>query len=213
MWTIGRFVDVACLQTFSLFPTVLQRASLFWQFDSARTKRVHKSEREKKKEIDVRLFLFSPSPPTWTFVQWIPRRVFFPYTHSKISKEKIEGLWTGYSRSPVMNYSHHETKQLKSAWEYVTIDFTYRPIKTVDSCSRAYLSRKKPYHVPVHDLGMPVLRPSLLIHHANSRTRVWASKLIRGTFRSADGAPSKESLKKWTLILLIFIAITLSDIK
>ena len=99
--------------------------------------------REKKRNRCSSIFLFSPSPPTWTFVQWIPRRVFFPYTHSKISKEKIEGLWTGYSRSPVMNYSHHETKQLKSAWEYVTIDFTYRPIKTVDSCSRAYLSRKK----------------------------------------------------------------------
>jgi len=99
------------------------------------------SARKKKKSMFV-YFLFSPPSPTWTFGQWIPRR-FFPYAHSTISKDKIEGLWTGYSRSPVMNYSHHETKQLKSAWEYVTIDFTYRPIKTVDSCSRAYLSRKK----------------------------------------------------------------------
>ena len=130
-----------------------RRFTFFRQFYSARvyfdsltacepSECTRASARKRKKSMFVN-FLFSPPPPTWTFGQWIPRRVFFPYAHSKISKEKIEGLWTGYSRSPVMNYSHHETKQLKSAWEYVRIDFTYWPIKAVDSCSRPYLSRKK----------------------------------------------------------------------
>ena len=128
---------------FTFFRQFYSARVYFWQFDSARTKRVLKSEREKKKEIDVRQFFLFPTTTHLNFRSMNPPPCFFPYAHSKISKEKIEGLWTGYSRSPVMNYSHHETKQLKSAWEYVRIDFTYWPIKTVDSCSRPYLSRKK----------------------------------------------------------------------
>ena len=130
-----------------------RRFPFFWQFYSARVYFDSLTAREpsecttasarKKKEINVRLCFLLPTTTHLNFRSMNPPPCFFPYAHSKISKEKIEGLWTSYSRSPVMNYSHNETKQLKSAWEYVTIDFSYRPIKTVDSCSRAYLSRKK----------------------------------------------------------------------
>ena len=102
-----------------------------------------------KKAIDLLLFSLFPTTNPLRFRSMNPPPCFFPYPHSTISKEKIEGLWTGYSRSPVMNYFHHETKQLNSTWEYVTIDFTYRPIKTVDSCSRAWTRPKSPrvFHI------------------------------------------------------------------
>ena len=125
------FSDSSTARKFIL--TVWQRANQASAQERAREKKRNRCSSFSLFPITTHLNFRSMNPPP----------CFFPYTHSKISKEKIEGLWTGYSRSPVMNYSHHETKQLKSAWEYVTIDFTYRPIKTVDSCSRAYLSRKK----------------------------------------------------------------------
>ena len=102
-----------------------------------------------KKAIDLLLFSLFPTTNPLRFRSMNPPPCFFPYAHSTISEEKIEGLWTGYSRSPVMNYFHHETKQLNSTWEYVTIDFTYRPIKTVDSCSRAWTRPKSPrvFHI------------------------------------------------------------------
>ena len=78
-----------------------------------------------KKAIDLLLFSLFPTTNPLRFRSMNPPPCFFPYPHSTISKEKIEGLWTGYSRSPVMNHSHHATKQLKSADEYVTIDFTW----------------------------------------------------------------------------------------
>ena len=133
------------LPAYRRFPFFRQFYSAQVYFDSLTAREPSECTRASARKKRNRCSSFSLFPITThlNFRSMNPPPCFFPYTHSKISKEKIEGLWTGYSRSPVMNYSHHETKQLKSAWEYVTIDFTYRPIKTVDSCSRAYFSRKK----------------------------------------------------------------------
>ena len=57
-----------------------------------------------KKEIDFLLFSLFPTTNPLRFRSMNPPPCFFPYVQSTISKEKIEGLWTGYSRSPVMNY-------------------------------------------------------------------------------------------------------------
>ena len=79
-----------------------------------------------KKEIDFLLFSLFPTTNTLRFQSiYNSPAVCFPYALSIISKEKIESLRTGYSRSPLMNHSHHATKQLKSVDEYVTIDFTW----------------------------------------------------------------------------------------
>ena len=134
------------LPAYRRFPFFRQFYSAQVYFDSLTAREpsecTRASARKKKKSMFVYFSLF-PITTHLNFRSMNPPPCFFPYAHSKISKEKTESLWTGYSRSPVMNYSQHETKQLRSAWEYVTIDFTYRPDKTVHSCSRAYLFRKK----------------------------------------------------------------------
>ena len=80
---------------------------LFYQkFDSMRVKRVHRNERkvrEKDRNYKELLSLFSsffsfphPPPPTLHLPSINPAWFLFPYMCLRISKEKREGLWTGY---------------------------------------------------------------------------------------------------------------------
>ena len=80
---------------------------LFYQkFDSTRVKRLHKNERkvrEKDRNYKELLSLFSfvffffcPPPPPLHLPSINPAWFLFPYMCLRISKEKLESLWTGY---------------------------------------------------------------------------------------------------------------------
>ena len=80
---------------------------LFYQkFDSMRVKRVHKNERkvrEKKQKLQKTtfsvffcLFCLFPTPTPLHLPSINPTWFLFSYMSLRISKEKIEGLWTGY---------------------------------------------------------------------------------------------------------------------
>ena len=138
-----------------------------------------------KKAIDLLLFSLFPTTNPLRFRSMNPPPCFFPYAHSTISEEKIEGLWTGYSRSPVMNYFHHE----RNSWR--APESMLRLILPIDRSRQST-------HVAERGQGRAWTRPkSPRVFHIRKFHLVLYSRAVTATKRS------KECVARANLVCLL----------